>query len=585
MVNKAVFAFVFLMSHWVFSSHAQNVRTPKREIRAVWITTTSGLDWPRSTNPQVQQSSLRQMLDGLQSARFNTIFFQVRARGDTYYKSKYEPWAENLTGTLGGDPGWDPLAFLLNEAHKRGIEVHAWFNLFKVRGPIPVKASSPEHPTRAFPSWTIEADGELWIDPGIPDARRYLHNVAMDLIRNYEVDGINFDFIRYPGKAFPDDRTYARYGNGMDREEWRRQNINGFVRDFYKAAMAIRPMLKVGSSPLGVYRNGSNGTKNGSYNTYYQDSFGWIQNGVHDYLAPQVYWTMGTTGTAPDFSVVLHQWRALNSPRPIIAGIAAYRPEILRDLGAYIDMARVCGMNGQAFFRYDNLGSFAQLRERYRTPANIPPMPWKDPVPPLPPTELTVVERSQGGFALNWTAPDPAGDGDTARYYNIYRSTKPEITFEDPSSILAITPNAVTSYTDVITTPSAAHYYYAVSAFDKSHNEGKPTPVASVPLRKVQELASKIPANDALALSLTTDEGRPTLAAYSLHKSTNVRLDLLRQISRDSTSMMTSIVIADQDQGSYLVSLGRLMLDPGSYVVRLVTEESRVEQSFVYRKQ
>jgi hypothetical protein len=197
---------------------------------------------------------------------------------------------------------------------------------------------------------------------------------------------------------------------------------------------------------------------------------------------------------------------------------------------------------------------------------------------------LNVVERSQGVFVLKWNAPSSADDGDTARYYNIYRSTKPEITFDDPTSLLAITTNADTSYTDVITTPSAAHYYYAVSAFDKSHNEGSPTAVASVPLRKVQELAAKIPANDALALSMSNDEGRPTMAAYSLHKRTNVRLDLLRQISRDSTAMMSSLVLADQDQGSYLVSLGRLVLEPGSYIVRLVTAESLVEQAFVSRR-
>lgn len=194
------------------------------------------------------------------------------------------------------------------------------------------------------------------------------------------------------------------------------------------------------------------------------------------------------------------------------------------------------------------------------------------------------MEKPGNAFFLEWTAPAPAADGDTARYYNIYRSTSPQINFEDPATLLAITPGAATTFTDVITNPAAAHYYYAVATFDKGNNESRPTAIASVPLRKVQELAARIPAQDALALSLTTDNGRPAMAAYSLNKRTNVRLDLLRQVSRDSSALTTSLVLAEQEQGSYLVSLGQLILEPGRYVVRLTTRESKVEQPFVYRR-
>ena len=273
--------------------HAQPP-APKCEVRAVWITTAASLDWPRSLNTQEQQTSLRRMVSDLKAAHFNTIFFQARARGDAYYKSDYEPWAENLTGIPGQDPGWDPLDFLLREAHAAGMEVHAWFNLYKVRGLNAARPSFPQHISLAHPEWTVFSDGEVWVDPGIPEVRSYLLRVAMDLTRNYNIDGIQFDFIRYPGREFRDSKTFRRYGNGMDREDWRRSNIDLFVAEFYDSATALKPMLKVGSAPLGLY-NGINKGGGGFY-SYYQDSQGWLQKKKHDYLAPQLYWPLAHWG-------------------------------------------------------------------------------------------------------------------------------------------------------------------------------------------------------------------------------------------------------------------------------------------------
>ena len=256
----------------------------------MWITTASGLDWPQTTDRVEQQTSLRALLRGVKAARFNTIFFQVRARGDAYYRSRYEPWAENLTGALGKDPGWDPLAFVLAEAHELGIEVHAWFNVFKIRGPNPVGPSTPEHPSRTLACFTVEQDGELWLDPGRPEVRTYLATVALDLVRRYDIDAINFDFIRYPGTSFGDGESFARYGKAMKIHDWRRQNITAFVREVYAQAVHLKPMLKVGSSPLGVYREETNGSQRGSFYWVYQDSYSWLREGIHDYLSPQVYW-------------------------------------------------------------------------------------------------------------------------------------------------------------------------------------------------------------------------------------------------------------------------------------------------------
>ncbi|MBM2846535.1 MAG: hypothetical protein HW407_1847, partial [Bacteroidetes bacterium] len=418
-----LFAALSVMVAWAFvdGAYAQRpVLPPKQEVRAVWVTTAAGLDWPKSLDRIEQQTSLKKIVADLKAAHFNTIIFQVRARGDAYYQSSYEPWAENLTGTLGKDPGWDPLAFLLSEAHKAGLEVHAWFNVYKIRGLSPVGVSAPLHPARRFAAWVHEVDGEGWVDPGVPEVRDYLVRVALELVRRYDVDGINFDFIRYPGKDFPDRDTYRRYGYGMERDDWRRANIDTFVSAFYDSAMRMKAMLKVGSAPLGVFSSG-NGW--GAFYSYYQDSQGWLQRKKHDYLSPQLYWDFGATKDDPDFAELLRSWKRGASGRQIWAGIGAYKPEVMRELPKQIDSARFFGANGQVFFRYEHVSNMNVLGGRYATLANIPPMPWKDPVPPLPPGDLAVSEIDPNVFHLEWFAPSPARDDDWARYYNIYRST------------------------------------------------------------------------------------------------------------------------------------------------------------------
>ena len=374
------------------SSAQQRSAVPKREVRAVWVTTAAGLDWPKSLVRSEQQSSLKTIVEDLHAAHFNTILFQVRPRGDAYYRSTYEPWAENLTGTLGKDPGWDPLGFLVKEAHEVGMEVHAWFNVYKIRGPSPVGSSVPLHPARRFPAWVHDVDGEGWIDPGVPQVRDYLVRVAIDLVKHYDIDGINFDFIRYPGREFPDDETYFRYGHGMNRGEWRRSNIDKFVSAFYDSAMKVKPMLKVGSAPLGVFSVGVGDNAWGAFHSYYQDSQGWLAKGKQDYVIPQLYWDFGSTKDDPDFAELLRSWRLGCGDKQMWAGIGAYKPEVMRELDAQVDSARAVGADGEAFFRYEFIKGGSALRGRYSTLANIPPMLWKDGIPPSPPSDLAVTE-------------------------------------------------------------------------------------------------------------------------------------------------------------------------------------------------
>jgi uncharacterized lipoprotein YddW (UPF0748 family) len=481
--------FAFLLAFMpVFSALAarpSHFLPPKYEVRAVWITTTAGLDWPRVSGKVNQQESLRRIVHDLHDAHFNTLFFQVRPRGDAYYRSHYEPWAEALTGTLGKDPEWDPCAFIIEEAHALGMEVHGWFNVFKVRGPNPVGPSTPTHVSRAHDGWTVMRDGEVWLDPGLPQVRAYVLEVALDLVRNYDLDGINFDFIRYPGQDFPDNEAYAYYGKGMRRDDWRRSNITAFVKSFAEETSRIKPHFKIGSSPYGVYRDESNNDRRGSYYWVYQDSYPWLQNGWHDYLCPQVYWQIGGGGRGePDFVRVAQRWSELTAGRHIYIGVGAYRAEIGSRLGDYIDSSRTAGLSGQTFFRWGDIADSRRLGGRYETWALIPPMPWKDRVPPLTPRNIRTLPAGPNARLLHWDPPAPAADGDTATTYVIYRWDSQFVPFTNSYAILAILSSTQFSFIDTTAFGSSGEYFYSVTACDRMGNESAPTSVVQAGKRQ-----------------------------------------------------------------------------------------------------
>ncbi|HCV43097.1 MAG TPA: hypothetical protein DGH68_06405, partial [Bacteroidetes bacterium] len=513
----------------------------------------------------------------------NTILFQVRARGDAYYRSSYEPWAENLTGTLGKDPGWDPLAFLLAEAHNAGLEVHAWFNVYKIRGPLPIGQSIPPHPSRRFAAWVSEVDGEGWLDPGVPEVREYLVRVAVDLVRCYDVDGINFDYIRYPGKEFPDHETYLRYGRSMDRDDWRRSNIDRFVSAFYDSATRIKPMLKVGSSPLGVFNGGSSSNSWGAFYSNYQDSQGWLRKRIQDYLSPQIYWNIGASKDDPDFAELLRSWKRNSTGRQIWAGIAAYKPEVMQELQEQIDSSRSIGAEGQAFFRYEHVNSMRAFGGRYATLANIPPMPWKDPVPPLLPTNLAVTETATNIFHLEWLAPLPARDGDRARYYNIFRATSEQVLPNNVSSLVAITNSDATFFIDTVRTSGSYRYYYAVSALDKGNNESPLSNTATVTLRELAELRGRLPDFTSLSTSVPRENDGATLIAYKLASRTPLSLKVVPEHVDSAKTLSLILAGGVLDAGTYVVGVAKDQLNPGFYHVLLEVGETVLDQPFEIR--
>ncbi|MEO8168674.1 MAG: family 10 glycosylhydrolase, partial [bacterium] len=306
------FLLLLLTSYTLLYSQPQSSKM--QELRGAFLTTSNGLDWPKTHDKNEQQVSLRKIVSDMKAAHLNAIFFQIRARGDVYYHSRYEPWAENLTGTLGKDPGWDPLGFLLKEAHAAGMEVHGWFNVYKILGPTSPSPTRPRHVVLEHPEWVVRYENESWLDPGIPAVRSYLDRVLEDLVQQYDIDGICFDFIRYPGKDFPDSKTYSKYGKGIQRDNWRRENINTFVRDSYQQLTRIKPALKMGAAPLGTYSGALSAQPDtrvqaGALGDYFQDARLWLEKGWMDYLAPQVYWTLEFETAGPDFAHIARTWQ------------------------------------------------------------------------------------------------------------------------------------------------------------------------------------------------------------------------------------------------------------------------------------
>lgn len=323
------------------------------EFRGAWVATVYNLDWPSKPglSPATQQAQLRAILDRAVELHLNAILLQVRPASDALYASRIVPWSEFLSGRAGVSPGYDPLAFALKEAHARGLELHAWINPF--RAAIHANDRLPSnHVAREHPDWVRHFGKQLWLDPGEPAARAYVIEVITDIVRRYDVDGLHVDdyFYPYPLKpgqsSFPDDATWKRYGqsSGMSRADWRRENINDFVRDMYRAVKSVRKQARVGISPFGIWRPGVPATTKAGIDAYAQlfaDSRKWLAEGWCDYLAPQLYW--GIRPADQSFPVLLNWWRSQSHGIPIWPGIATERigsKRPAREIVDQIDLTR-----------------------------------------------------------------------------------------------------------------------------------------------------------------------------------------------------------------------------------------------------
>ncbi|MFE0346483.1 glycoside hydrolase family 10 protein [Streptomyces griseoluteus] len=374
----------------------------RREMRGVWLATVAGRDWPSRPGlpPEEQRAELIAHLDRAVADRLNTVIFQVRPTADALWPSPYEPWSEYLTGTQGRDPGWDPLGTAVREAHARGLELHAWFNPYRIANHTDPGRLTPDHPARLHPEWVVPYGGKLYYNPGLPEVRRFVRVAMLDAVAKYPVDAVHFDDYFYPypvaGQTFDDDTAFDAYGGGFeDRAAWRRDNIDRLVREVAAGIRRVRPGTRFGISPFGVWRNAAtdprgSDTRAGvqTYDDLYADTRKWVREHWIDYIVPQIYWNIGFP--AADYAKLLGWWaaEAAGTGTRLYVGEALYKAGAAGQPPAWQDPAELSRhltladeypqVRGHVFFgaqdvARDPLGAMARVvADHYRRPARPP---------------------------------------------------------------------------------------------------------------------------------------------------------------------------------------------------------------------
>jgi len=301
--------------YWDPNTYTVRIFTPseqEKEMRGAWIATVYNIDWPSKPGLGIaeQKAEFVRMLDELKAVGINAVFVQVRPTADALYPSKLVPWSSVLTGTQGKNPGYDPLAFMVAETHKRGMAFHAWFNPFRVTLDDKLDSLAANNPAKLHPEWIIQHGGKWMFNPGIPAARAHIIDAIMEVVRQYDIDGVHLDdyFYPYGSDPFNDDATFAQYNAGRftDKGDWRRDNVNQFVHQLSASIKQAKPYVAFGISPFGIWRNakddptGSDTNGQSSYDNLYADARTWIRNGWIDYIAPQLYWTIGYKNASYD---------------------------------------------------------------------------------------------------------------------------------------------------------------------------------------------------------------------------------------------------------------------------------------------
>ncbi len=462
-------------------------QSPKYEVRAAWVTTAYGLDWPhnKATSPssiRKQQEDLINILDKLKAANFNTVLFQTRTRGDVFYRSQIEPFNTILTGTVGGDPGYDPLAFVVDECHKRGMECHAWIVTIPLGNKNHVASLGKYSITKRNPNICTPYKREYFLNPGNPQTKEYLMNIVKEIIGNYDVDGVHFDYLRYPEYApnFPDSYDYRKYSNGRSLAQWRRDNLTEIIRYIYKEVKTIKPWVKVSTCPVGKYKDTSRYSSRGwnAFYTVYQDVQGWLGEGIQDQIYPMMYFRGNS------FYPFALDWQEQSNGRQVIPGLGIYflHPSegnwTIDEVERQINFVRAHKLAGEGHYRVkyvvDNIqGLYDALIDTYYTsPALVPPMPWIDNTAPTPPSHLNVSHQEDGYVHLGWTEAKD-NDAKNKPAYVIYGSNNYPVDISNPENILAQNIKG-TEFTYVSISPWMEKKYFAVTAIDRCGNESKP---------------------------------------------------------------------------------------------------------------
>lgn len=467
---------------------------PKREFRGVWIQAVNG-QFKGMPTEQMQQT-LTNQLNSLQAAGINAIIFQVRPEADALYPSDIEPWSRFLSGEQGVAPSpyWDPMAWMINECHKRGMEFHAWINPYRAKTTKAVKLA-PTHIYHQHPEWFVTYGDQLYFNPALQESHDYICRIITDIVTRYDIDALHMDDYFYPypikGQEFPDKENFLRNPNGFaDLGDWRRNNVNVLIKQIHQTVRAAKPWVKFGISPFGIYRNqksdplgsATNGLQN--YDELYADVLLWVREGWIDYNMPQIYWHVGHP--AADYGVLVEWWAKHAEGRPLFIGQSVTNTVQNADPNNPETHQQALKMKLQRQYQtikgsvqwpasdvVNNLGNYRQalINEYHRYPALPPVFEFMDNEAPGKVKKVKPVWTADG-YILFWTAPKYKDEMNRAVQYVVYRFEKGEkVNIGDPSKIVAITRN---TYYQLPYDNGKTKYRYVVTALDRLHNESKP---------------------------------------------------------------------------------------------------------------
>ena len=485
--------FLLLMAGGVFAQVQTGSAYPKREFRAAWIQSVNG-QFRGMPTEKLKQNLIGQ-LNSLQKAGINAIIFQVRPEADALYASRLEPWSRFLTGVQGKapEPYWDPMQFMIDECHKRGMEFHAWINPYRTKTTLKSELA-PNHVYNIHQEWFVTYGDQLYFDPALPESRRHICMVVSDIVSRYDVDAIHMDDYFYPypikGKDFPDDASFARFGGGFSNKgDWRRSNVNVLIKKLHETIREIKPWVKFGVSPFGIYRNESSdplGSKTKglqNYDDLYADVLLWAREGWIDYNIPQIYWHIGHP--VADYETLVKWWARNTENRPLFIGQSVMNtvqnadpknpsinqlPRKMALQRAYQTIGGSCQWPASAVV--ENAGKYrdALIAEYHKYPALPPVFDFMDNEAPAKVRRMKSV-WTEDGYILFWTAPKYKEEMNRAVQYVVYRfNDKEKVNIDDPSHIVAITRD---NFYKLPYEDGKTKYRYVVTALDRLHNESK----------------------------------------------------------------------------------------------------------------
>ncbi|TDE13426.1 hypothetical protein E1289_37290 [Actinomadura sp. 6K520] len=459
-----------------------------RELRAMWIATVGNIDWPKDPRAPAteQKKQFTRLLDTAQQMNMNAVFVQIRPNSDAFYDSPIEPWSTWITGTQGKDPGYDVLEFMLKEAHARNLEFHAWFNPYRIARHNDLDKLDGKSPARKNPGWVREYGGGLWYDPGIPQVRELATKAVMDVVAKYDIDAVHFDdyFYPYPEDGeFPDQATYKAHGDGMNKGDWRRRNVDLLIEDLSRKIHDAKPWVQFGISPFGVWRNknsdpaGSDTRALQSYDDIYADTRKWIKKGWVDYITPQLYWPIGDPRA--DYAELVAWWagQVKGTDVQLTIGQGAYRVGADAAWKDPAELSRHLTLNdrypqvrGDVYFSASDLtenrrGFAERLRDdHYRRPALRPAGAGGDAPQPV---RDTAAEPHDDGVKVTWRASRDAAS------YAVYRADgkRPGCAPVEAGHLIADVRGG--GIIDPAAEPGRTYTYY-VTALDRRHHQSAP---------------------------------------------------------------------------------------------------------------